>query len=181
MKRKRRRDAGGGVAEAEGLGEALLVGGAGRRGDGGERARVVGADHGLVVQAVGEADARAEAAVPGIGQRARALPAFAGAGVDQRAGDVAGAGIRHGRGEVAPAILFLRRGQRGFPAQAEVEGQLLVDAPVVLDEAGEVGPLLADVADGVDAAVGGPAEQQGGEGVAAAGGEVGDRRGRRCR
>ena len=55
---------------------------------------IVRADDGLVVQAVGEADARSESAEPGIGQRTAALPPFAGTCVNQRAGTIVGARIR---------------------------------------------------------------------------------------
>ena len=155
--------------------------GPGGGGDGGEGARVVGTDDGLLVHALGHADARAVAAVPGIRQCSRALAAVARAGIDQRAGDIAGAGVRQGGSRVAPAVVLFHWGKRGLPTQAEEEGELAVDAPVVLDEPGEVRPLLADVADGVDAAVSRPAEEERGKGVAAGGGEVGVTPGRRCR
>ena len=105
----------------------------------------------------------------GVGQRARSLPSWPGAGVDQRARNVAGRRIRRGGREVAPAVVPRYRWQAsGLPAQAEVQDQLGVDAPVVLDVSGEVRPLLADEADRVDLAAVGLAEQERGERIAAA-------------
>ena len=49
----------------------------------------------------------------------------------------------------------------------EVNRQLRAELPVILEVAGEVRPLLADVANGIDLAVGGPTEQERCEGVAA--------------
>src|SRR6185436_10137623 len=77
------------------------------------------------------------------------------------------------RVEIAPAVVGLIRRQSSLPPDAEIQGQAAADAPVVLRVAGVVWPLLRDVPDGVDAAVGGPSEQERGERVAAGGGEVG--------
>ena len=50
--------------------------------------------------------------------------------------------------------------------------QLRADLPIVLEVAGEIGPLLADEADGIDAAVIDPTQQERRERITAAGGEI---------
>ena len=94
--------------------------------------------------------------------------ALAGPGEDRRAENVVRSRVWACRRKVHPAILLLDRGQRGFPPEAEVQRQLGIHLPVVLEIAGEVGPLLADEPDRVDAAVIYPSEQERCEWVTAA-------------
>ena len=105
-------------------------------------------------------------------KRPGAFPALAGAREDSRAENVVGCRVRACRRKVHPAVLLFDRRKRGLPPEAEIQRQLGTHLPVVLEVAGEVGPLLADEPDRVDAAVIHPSEQERCERIAAACGEV---------
>src|SRR5689334_6770050 len=96
---------------------------------------------------------RSERPEVGVGQGSGAHAAGTLAGNENSAWPSDRARIGRSRREVAPAILQARRGQRRLPADTDVEHQLLVHAPVVLHEAGEVRELLADKPDRIDLAV----------------------------
>src|SRR5262245_47794320 len=59
-----------------------------------------------------------------------------------------------------------------LPPNSEIERQLRVNAPVILKISGEIRPLLADEADGVDAAVVNVPKQERGERIATPCGEI---------
>src|SRR5262249_46242999 len=74
---------------------------------------------------------------------------------------------------IGPAIFEAGRRKLCFPSDAKVHRELLAHAPIVLREGGEVRPLLADEADGIEAAGIGPTKEQGREWITARGSEVG--------
>ena len=85
---------------------------------------IAGADHGFVIQPIGEANARREGAVP---ESFRVTDAGAGiapfvAGKYQAAGQVPGAGIRAEVKE-SRVVARLKRGRELVPAQAVVDRQ----------------------------------------------------------
>ena len=91
----------------------------------------------------------------------------------QQAGG-AGGGIGEVGIEEAPAVLDLVIGAEVVPAEAEVEGELVVHLPVVADVGGGEAIAAAEFADGLEADGGRTAdcaEHEAGEGVA--GGAVG--------
>jgi hypothetical protein len=75
--------------------------------------------------------------------------------------------------KVHPTIFLLDWGKRRLPSESEVQRQFAIHLPVILEVAGEVGPLLADEPDRVDAPVIYPSEQEGCEWIPGAYREVG--------
>ena len=100
-----------------------------------EDARRAEPHDGLVVEAVDGAEARAEAPRPGVVHRLLAGAACALAGELRRAQVPAGGRIGQIRVEVRVAIreMALPRRRRVLVAHAVVDGQLVVDPPVVLE------------------------------------------------
>src|SRR5262249_27506863 len=96
---------------------------------------------------------RTPASEPRIGERTGGFPALARACEDGRAQYVVGARVWTSGREVHPAIILFHRRHRCFPTDAEIQRQLVADAPIVLKVARKIGPLLSDEADGINAAV----------------------------
>src|SRR5438876_3701076 len=95
-----------------------------------------GAHDRLAVERVSEAEARADAAVPAADQRARVLAPGAEAREAQRARVAVRLRVRLVGSEVAPFIQRFDRRKRELVPDAEVEGQVRRDLPVVLEVPG---------------------------------------------
>src|SRR3954453_1851945 len=102
------------------------------------------------MKTVSESEARSESSEVAIGQSARPDTALAVSGVDQNSLQSASARIGLRGVEIAPIIVLACRRQRGLPPQPQIQHQVGTYSPVILRESGERGPLLADIAQGID-------------------------------
>ena len=121
---------------------------------------------------VGEADAGGEVIFVDILNAARCAGG-AGTGEDESAALGRKAGDFEGEFsiEIEPgcAVEAFGHGEVRIPTEAEVEGEAVVDTPIVLDISGDVGDLERDGGFEAHLATAGEAEEHGGDGVAAAG------------
>src|SRR5204862_5264693 len=131
------------------------------------------ADGGLVADRVSGAQAWSDAAIPAGNEASRILPTGAETGEPERAEPAVGAGIRTRRVEVRVLIGLAGRRQGEVVTQAEVDGQLAGDAPVVLHIKAEIWIPLGNVANRLSAAEVGFAQQERGERAATTGGKGG--------
>ena len=118
------------------------------RGDAREGAGEGRADGGLAVGRIGQAEARAEAAVPAGHQAARVLATGSKTGEPERAEASIRARVWPGGIEVGVFVLGVDGRKRKVVAQPDVEHQLAGDAPVILCIEAKVAVFLRCVADG---------------------------------
>ena len=135
-----------------------------------EEDSVAAAQHRLAVEAVRQAEARAEVVpVRGLLRGGIALPDPAEGALQVRESGSGTHRADHVGVEVRQAVVLLLISDPDIPAHADVDGQALGDAPVVLHVKRVVAALRRDRIDHVDAAAGCIAEQQRGHPESAGG------------
>jgi hypothetical protein len=105
---------------------------------------VAAADDGLVVERVGHADARLVVVLVELPRRLRRpVDADEGHAADDRLADAGRDRVGQGRIEgVVQPVLFLTHRAVAVPAEAQVDRELVADAPVVLDPGRDEEPLV---------------------------------------
>src|SRR5262245_2994906 len=97
-----------------------------------EAARCPTSNDCLVVERIGEAEARAQSAIPSGNQRARAFAPRPLTREPQRPRKIVGVRIRAVGREVAPFVIAFDWGQREFVTDTQVQRQLRRNLPIVL-------------------------------------------------
>src|SRR5207253_11325747 len=104
---------------------------------------------------------------PHLGQRSRPYAAGPRAREKHGSGPATSGWIGSSRREVAPTVLETGGWQVDVIAQTQVQDQMGIDTPVILNVAAEIVKLLADKSDGVDLASVGITQQERGESISA--------------